>query len=63
MAPIEPWQNSTPFFGAADFFTIDIDDLNTSDPAIYHSVLFVTQLIKLNNSDLTKTQFQHVYSV
>ena len=30
MVPIEPWRNSTPFFGAAVFCTTKIDDFRTS---------------------------------
>ena len=30
MVPIEPWRNSTPFFGAAAFCTTKIDDFRTS---------------------------------
>ena len=29
MAPIEPWQNSTPIFGAVVFCTINIEDFRT----------------------------------
>ena len=30
MVPLEPWRNSTPFFGAAAFCTTKIDDFRTS---------------------------------
>ena len=30
MVPIEPWQNSTPFFGAATFCATKIDDFRAS---------------------------------
>ena len=30
MVPLEPWQNSTPFFGAAAFCTTKIGDFRTS---------------------------------
>ena len=30
MVPIEPWQNSTPIFGAAAFCTIKIEDFRAS---------------------------------
>ena len=33
MLPLEPWRNSTPFFGAAAFCTVKIDDLNISEPS------------------------------
>ena len=31
MVPLEPWRNSTPFFGAAAFCTTEIDDFSPSE--------------------------------
>ena len=57
MSPMEPWRNSTPFFGAAAFCTINTDDLNTSEPSYLPlNPVSVTQFNKLTDSDLTKTQ-------
>ena len=36
MVPIEPWQNSTPFFGAVAFCTTKIDNIKTTCPCQCH---------------------------
>ena len=36
MVPIEPWRNSTPFFGDLGFGTTKIDDLKTKCPCRCH---------------------------
>ena len=36
MVPIEPWRNSTQFFGAVAFCTTKIDDLKTTCPCRSH---------------------------
>ena len=36
MVPIEPWRNSTPFFGAVAFCPTKIDDLKTKCPCRSH---------------------------
>ena len=36
MVPIEPWRNSTPFFGAVAFCTTKIDNLKTTCPCRSH---------------------------
>ena len=36
MVPIEPWRNSTPFFGAVAFCTTKIGDLKTTCPCRSH---------------------------
>ena len=63
MAPMEPWRNSTPFFGVAAFCTTKIDDFRASfldvdlfddffDQFIKEEVVEVYQLEETHNGRL-----------
>ena len=55
MVPIEPWRNSTPFFGAVAFCTTKIDDFRASLVDFFDNIgdLFIKEeVIKLEEKIL-----------